>query len=42
MPTSQYYSTYALRYDGSTERKTTAGRYYTITKERLNAILLVC
>ncbi|CDN30556.1 hypothetical protein BN938_0451 [Mucinivorans hirudinis] len=41
-PTSQYYSTYALRNDGSTERKTATGRYYTITKERLNAILLVC
>lgn len=41
-PTSQYYSTYALRYDGSTERKSATGRYYTISKERLNAILLVC
>lgn len=41
-PTSQYYSTYALRYDGSTERKTATGRYYTISKERLNAILLIC
>lgn len=41
-PTSQYYSTYALRYDGSAERKSATGRYYTITKERLNAILLVC
>lgn len=40
--TSQYYSTYTLRYDGSTERKTATGRYYTITRERLNAILLVC
>lgn len=40
--TSQYYSTYTLRYDGSTERKTGTGRYYTLTKERLNAILLVC
>ncbi len=41
-PTPQYYSTCILRYDGSTERKTATGRYYTITKERLDAIMLVC
>lgn len=39
---SQYYSTYTLRYDGNTERKTATGRYYTITKKWLNAIMLVC
>ena len=39
---SQYYTSYRLLYDGTAEYKSGTGRYYTISKERLNQILLGC
>lgn len=41
VPASQYYTSYVLRYDGTIDRKTGTGRYYTVSKQRLDEIMLV-